>query len=515
MTFKPSVLNRRGFLKSTAAGTIAAALPFGAMAAPKKGGHLRVAMARGSTSDTLNPGILDNSNAGSLAFAVHARLAEVAADGSIVPEAAESWETSSDASEWRVKIRKDVTFHSGKTLDVNDVVNSINFHRGENSTSAAGPIAAEIAEITTEGEDTVIFTLKAGNADFPAVLSDYHMVLCKADGDTIDWQSMDGCGAYRMVNYQPGVNVQLERHPAPWREDVGWFDTAEILTITDQNARTTALVAGDVDMADTVDLKAAGLLGRKPGIKIESVAGNQHYTYAMDTRADPFTDNHVRLALKYGIDRQEMLDKILFGYGALGNDTPIGKGQRFYHSELEQRGYDPDKAKFHLKEAGLDAVDLKLSAADVAYPGAVDAAVLYQNAAAKAGINIKIVREPNDGYWSEVWLKKPFVSVYWSGRATEDIMFTTAYSCGADWNDTHWCHDGFDDLLVKARSELDEDKRRQMYWDMQEIVHNEGGSVVPLFANYVFARHDKLAHGDLASNWDVDGMRFIERWWFA
>ena len=514
---KGGLLDRRGFMKTTAATALAATLPMGAaMAAPKRGGHLRVGLGHGQTTDTLNPGTYENSFTTSLGFAIHGRLTEVAADGSLIPELAESWEASADASEWRFKIRKGVTFHSGKALDLQDVVNSINFHRGEGSTSAAGPIVAPIQDITTEGDDTVVFTLDGGNADFPFILSDYHLTICKADGDSIDWKSGDGCGSYVLKEFNAGVSAAYERNPNHWRDDVGWFDSVEVLALVDQNARTTALVSGDVDMADRLDLKTVGLLARNDTIQINSVAGTQHYTFAMDTRADPFSDTHVRQALKYGVNREELVEKILFGYGSVGNDHPIGQGQRFFNSELEQKSYDPDKAKWHLKQAGLDSVDVELSAADAAFVGAVDAAVLYQSSAKAAGINLTPKREPNDGYWSDVWMKKPFTAVYWSGRPVEDQMFATAYKCGADWNDSFWCNDRFDALMIKARSELDENKRREMYWEMQDLVANQGGVVIPMFANYVFGNSKKVAHSDqMGSNWDVDGMRFIERWWMA
>lgn len=514
---KGGLLDRRGFLKTTAAGAIAASLPMGgAIAAPKRGGHLRIAKGHGQTTDTLNPGTYENGFTIGMSFGYHGRLTEVAPDGSLVPEIAESWEASEDATEWRFKIRQGVTFHSGKELTVEDVVNSINFHRGEDSTSAAGPLVAPIDEISTDGGDTVVFKLSGGNADFPFILSDYHLTMCKADGDSIDWQSGDGCGSYILKDFKPGISASLERNPNHWREDVAWFDTVEMLAIVDQNARTTALVSNDVHVIDRVDLKAAGLLGRKPGVVIESVAGTQHYTFAMSTNQDPYTDNHVRQALKYAINREELVEKILFGFGSVGNDHPIGSGQRFHNSELEQKTYDPDKAKWHMKEAGMDSLSVSLSSSDAAFAGAVDAATLYQNSAKAAGIDLKVVREPKDGYWSDVWMKKPFTAVYWSGRPVEDQMFATAYSCGAAWNDSFWCNDRFEELMVKARAELDENARRDMYWEMQDIVSNQGGVVIPMFANYVFATTDKVAHPErMGSNWDLDGERWMERWWFA
>ena len=241
-----------------------------------------------------------------------------------------------------------------------------------------------------------------------------------------------------------------------------------------------------------------------------------HYTFAMSTNQDPFTDNNIRQALKYAVNREELVEKILFGYGSIGNDHPIGKGQRFFNTELEQKTYDPDKAKWYLKQAGVDTLSVSLSASDAAYGGAVDAATLYQASAKSAGIDLKPIREPNDGYWSDVWMKKPFSAVYWSGRSVEDQMFTTTYACGGTWNDTFWCHDQFQDLLVNARAELDEGKRRQMYWDMQNIVANEGGAVIPMFADWVFGVSDKVGLPDqMASNWDLDGERWMERWWLT
>jgi len=224
---------------------------------------------------------------------------------------------------------------------------------------------------------------------------------------------------------------------------------------------------------------------------------------------------NIRRALKYAVNREELVKKILFGYGTVGNDHPIGRGQRFFNSELEQTTYDPDKAKHYLKQAGVDSLSVSLSAADAAFGGAVDAAVLFQNSAKPAGIDLNVVREPNDGYWSDVWMKKPFTAVYWGGRPVEDQMFTTAYSEGAAWNDTFWSNDRFNELLVQARAELDESKRRNMYYEMQAILREDGGVIVPMFANYVFATRDNIGHGEFASNWDLDGERWMERWWFT
>jgi peptide/nickel transport system substrate-binding protein len=231
---------------------------------------------------------------------------------------------------------------------------------------------------------------------------------------------------------------------------------------------------------------------------------------------DPFTNADVRLAIKYAIDREELVQKILLGHGKVANDHPIAPANRYFAADLEQRAFDPDKAKHHLKKSGLGSLKVQLSASDAAFAGAVDAAQLVQASAAKAGIEIEIVREPNDGYWDNVWLKKPWSFSYWSGRPTEDWMFTQAYAAGADWNETHWNNPRFNELLVAARSELDDNKRRTMYREMQELCRDDGGAVIPMYANFVWANTDKIGRGaTMAANWELDGNRCIERWWFA
>ncbi|MER8417546.1 ABC transporter substrate-binding protein [Mesorhizobium sp. M1329] len=248
-------------------------------------------------------------------------------------------------------------------------------------------------------------------------------------------------------------------------------------------------------------------------IRIDQVEGNLHYTFAMFTDAAPFKDNNVRMALKFGVDRQQLIDNVLSGYGSLGNDHPIGKAYPEKAASLEQRNYDPDKSKWYMKQAGLNQLDVSLSAADAAFPGAVDAATLYSESAKKAGITINVVREPNDSYWSNVWMLKPFTSVFWGGLATAGAQLELAYAGSAAWNDTHWKNEKFNQLLSASKTELDTAKRHEMFSEMQQIIRDDGGAVVPMFADLVLASSTKVNHGKLGSLIGVDNYRFVERWW--
>lgn len=514
-------ISRRQFMQNTiAAGvTLSAATSFAdrvEAATPKKGGTMRVGVGHGATSDILDPGIYENNFVISTSYAMNGFLTQVGVDGSLEPSVADSWEGSADASTWTFKIRKGVEFHNGKTVTADDVIASINHHRGEGSTSVAGPLLSAVTDVRADGTDTVVVELEAGNADFPFVLTDYHIPVQPAKDGKMDWQARVGCGAYSLQDWQPGIRAEFHRNTNHWTDEVGHVDVFELLALLDTNARTSALVSGDVDAIDKVDFKTAGLLGSRPGINIHSVTGTQHYTFPMRTDRGPYDNADVRRALKHIFKREELVEKILFGYGEVGNDHPIGSGQRYFNKDLPQTPYDPDKAKFFLKRAGVDSLALDLSAADAAFAGAVDAAVLIQNSAKAAGIDINVVREPNDGYWGEVWMNKDWCACYWGGRPIEDMMFSTAYETGAAWNDSFWSNERFDMLLREARAELDDNKRREMYYEMQAIVNDDGGVAVPMYAAYVFATKDNIGHGDqFASNWDMDGSRYMERWWMV
>jgi peptide/nickel transport system substrate-binding protein len=515
----PFQLTRRELLKSAAAAGFMLALPGGvfAQAEPKRGGLFKIGCSNGATSDSIDPATF---SAGPAIYAMLGgccnNLVEIDADGNVVAELAESWEPSPDAKTWTFQLRQGVTFTNGKPLTAEDVIASYNHHRGAESKSAAKSILESVSDIRSDGPAVVVFELVEGNADFPFVAADYHLIVLQASADgKLDWESGIGTGGYTLEEFEAGVRIRLKRRADYWKSDRAWFDEVELLVINDATARQNALVTGEVDAIDRVDLKTVALLARRPDINIEEVTGTAHYTIPMHCDVAPFSDVNVRLALKYAIDREELVQKILRGHGRVAKDNPIAPPNRFFADDLEPHAFDPDKARFYLKQAGMDSLQVELSAADSAFEGAVDCGVLFKESAAKAGIEITVKREPNDGYWSNVWLKKPFCFSYWNGRPTEDWMFTMVYARGTEWNESHWDNARFNELLVSARSELDESKRREMYREMQMLVSEDGGSIIPMYNNYVDASSTRVAHAKLASNNFLDGWKIVERWWSA
>ena len=522
--FTRGAISRRGFISGALALGVslsaASALVGKAEAAPKRGGRLRTALTGGATSDVLDPARILDTYMINLSYGqLRNNLTEIAADGSLVPDLAESWDASSDAATWTFKLRRGVEFHNGKSMSAQDVVDSIKHHLGGEKASAAIGIVKQIDSIKTDGKDAVVMKLSGGNADFPYLMSDYHLGICPSNGDgTIDWQSGVGTGGYSLAEHEAGVRSLTKRNPNYWKEGRAHVDENESLFVPDVTARTNALRTRQIDCMSNVDVKTVNRLKKVRGVKVDSVTGNKQMTLPMRTDTAPFDNRDVRLALKHIVDRPQWLKKIQYGYGELGNDSPIGPANiyRATRGEMPQRGYDPDKAKFHLKKAGMSALKVRFHAAETAFSGAVDAAQLMRESAKPAGIDIEVVREPDDGYWSNVWLKKPWCACYWSGRPTEDWMFSQVYAAGAEWNDTYWKNDRFNKLLLQGRSELNEKKRREIYVEMQRIVHDDGGLVLPLFISDIYATSDKVATPDVVgSNLDLDGGKNAERWWFA
>lgn len=520
---KAKKLNRRGFMEgmlATGATVAGASALWGTKVAaqtPKKGGTFRVGIHDGNTADSLDPGTTESVFMIQLNHATRSYLTEITNTNQLGPDLADSWEaTKDDASEWRFVLNPDATFHNGNKVTPEDVVASINFHRGDETASAAKALLTDVTDVKADGDNAVIISMAAGNADLPYLMSDYHLVILPAKPDGgIDWESGVGSGPYKIASIEPGVRGELVRHD-DWHREGAWFDSINLLVLNDPNARQTALITSQVDAVSLVDLKTSALLQRAPGVLLDDVASGAHVTLPMFCDVEPFNDVNVRLALKHAINREELIDKFLFGHGTVGNDHPIAPSLPYHAADLEQRTYDPDKANFYLKEAGLDNLSIKLSAADSAYAGAVDMCVLFAEQARSADIDIEVVREPNDGYWSNVWLVKPFVFVAWGARPTPDVMFSLAYKSDAAWNESHWQNVRFNELLLQAKAELDDAKRTEMYAEMQLLCRDDGGTIVPVFNNRVGARRDNVMHEEnIASNWELDGARAYQRWWFA
>lgn len=504
-------LDRRTFIKGTAAaGVLSLAMPFPAMSASKSGGRLIIGSIGGGAGDSLDPTKFTSVGHGVMGYTLGNCLTEIEKGGKLVGELAESWQSSADAKEWKFKLRSGVIFHNGNKMTSADVIYSINLHRGKDSASPAKGLLGDITELKADGPNAIIIKLSAGNADLPFLLGNWHLLIVPEG--TTDFSAGIFTGPYMLKEFVPGEKLVTVKNSNYWKADRAHADEVEVLLIDDTTSRISALMTGEIHIAARIDPKSSGLISGAPGVHVENHPAAGHRPLLMQADRAPFDNADLRLAVKYALDREEILDKVMAGFGSLGNDHPIPPFDPFHASDIPQRKYNPDKTAFHLKKSGFKGA-IELHTSNTTFSGAEAMAALFQQSAAKGKLNVKIIREPADGFWSNVWMKYPFVSGAWGGRPTADIMLSSAYASTAKWNDTNWYRKAFDQKLRMARSETDFNKRKALYHDLQVMIHEDGGAAIPFFVNNVDGVRDEVQGYYPAGSFELSGMRIAERVW--
>ena len=510
------MISRRDFMKQLAAwgigGTLASQLLGKVVYAqePKRGGHFVVGGSGGSSVDSFDPTTWASFIPSFAGKAWGSRLVVPNPDGTLAPNLATEWGSNDDFSVWTLMLRNDVEFHNGKSFMASDVVYSLQRHYGPDSTSGAAGNLADIQEVSATGDHEVQITLKQGNVDFMYLLTDYHLAM-QPEGSTDDGI---GTGPFIVEGVEHGVRYTFRRNDNYFNNPMPYYDSLEILTINDTTARMAALQTGQVHAIERVDPKTVSFLAQSRNVQVVNTPTGGHYTFPMDMDVNPFDMPDVVMALKLAVPRQQMVDQILSGYGTVGNDQPINTAFPLFENSLEQRPLDLEQAKFLYEKSGHSG-PIILRTSDVAFPGAVEAAVLFQESAAKAGISLEIKREPGDGYWSDVWNVQPFYASYWAARTTQDQIFSVAYRSDADWNESRFRSSEFDDLLVQARSVSDPATRAGIYTQMQQLVRDQAGVIIPMFNDYVDAIAASVQGYIKNPSDSLGGHLIAENTWFA
>ena len=509
---------RREFLRGAAALGISTALASGLMVkagwadTPKKGGTLRMGMEGGSPSDSLDPRTYADSVMIAASLAIMNCLVEFDSAGNPTGELFESWDVKPGAAEWVFNVRQGIKFSNGKTLDAEDCIYSIQIHRGETKSPAKG-ILEQIKEIKALSPTQVGITLSSGNADFPVILGDYHLVVVPKD--FTDWQKPIGTGAYTLESFEPGVRLTFKNRGDYWKPGRGNFDMIELRNIQDVAARTAALQSGEVDAVNRLDARTVNLLMKDSNLKVVRTKGTgNRFCFVARVTDKPYDNKDLRTALKYGIDREKIIESVYSGYAVPGNDHNLDALNPFYNTAMPQRKYDPDKAAFYFKKAGVSA-PLELQTSEGAWGSAVDCASLYQQALKKAGINLDVKKVSADGYWDNVWLKVPFCAVYWGRRMSADQAFSQVFGDTSDWNDTNWKVPEFQQLIKDARVETDQAKRKELYWKAQEMIADDGGFICFAITDYLDGYSNKVRGNEPHARYDLNDNRIAEKGWFA
>lgn len=477
---------------------------------PKRGGKIRVAGFGGSTADTLDPAKQSFSTDYCRCTMFYNGLTEL--DERMAPQLALAEAIENDkATVWTIKLRKGVQFHDGKELTAEDVVFSLKRHHDPATGSRAKALADQMKQIEANGKYEVKITLGSANADFPVVLGTYHFLIAQAG--TTDFSKGIGTGPFKCKEFTPGVRSVAVRNENYWKQGAGpYLDEIEFFGIPDVGARVNALLAGDVHMIGNVNPASAKTILATSGFSIFETKSGNYTDLVMRADSAPGNNPDFVLGMKHLFNRDLIRRNIFQGYAEVANDQPVPPLNRYHAAGIPQRAFDPDKAKFHLQKAGVLDQGLQIVTSPAA-TGSVEMGLLLQAAAQRIGLKIDLRQVPADGYWSNYWMKVPVGYGNINPRPTADILFSLFFQSGAAWNESAWKNEKFDQLLVAARAETDEAKRKQMYADMQLLIHESSGIGIPVFINGLDAHTTKLKGLRPMGTGSMMGYAFSEHVW--
>lgn len=498
-----SRISRRSLLTTgAAAGVLAASGMAVSAAAPRSGGLLRAGLSGGSCCDTW-----DSRRHASLFMmaachgAVFDCLTEIGPDGALRGELAQSWDANTDGRIWTFALRKEVTFHNGKPFVAEDVLESFALHRGSKAYSPAEPLLRDVVDVRALGPHQVEFELASPNADFPYLLADYHFVIYPAGYIELAMQNGIGTGIYRVAEFRPGHSLSATRIKAHYKEGkAGFFDELQLFNLSDASERLNALLEGRVDVASQLTPAQAMQLRDMRGVSLQVLQGNQHIGFALGENIAARDVQAVRQAVKLAVDRTGFVDDALLGFGEIGADAPVGPANPFYLAAEERVAFDPDKARYLLQSAGVDRLKVHVHSEAQGHPKAMRAFSRDMSA-----VGLSIVLEKGNAQ----------VDVSASaGRATEDWALSTYLAPNAAWNHSGWKDCRFSSILAAARSELNAEKRKVHYHDLQILAQELGGLVVPAFMKHLQATDSSVSTPPkVGAHYAMDNARFAERWW--
>jgi peptide/nickel transport system substrate-binding protein len=412
--------------------------------------------------------------------AVYDYLVDIDANNEIQPRLATDWTISDDGLTYTFNLATGVTFHDGTPLTAEDVVWTFDRLRAPDAELPTVSLYSNIASITAEDEDTVVFTLQETNPFFLYDLSDNHALILPAESE--DPASLNGSGPFVVTDYSPENRIALAANENYFIEGKPGVANLEIIFFADQAAAVDAIRGGQIDLVMRMPTPLFQTLEGTPGLTTVNVPTNGFDLVRLRSDQPPGDNPQVIEALKLATDRAAIVDTVTLGLGAVGKDSPIGPtfGQ-WFAEDLEVPARDPEAAQALLAEAGYpDGLQLELHTPDSG--DRPDLAVVLKEQWAEAGIQVDVIVEPESVYYGDNgWLEVPLGITGWGHRPYPQFYFDVMLTCDAVWNESHFCDEEFDQLVELAGTTMDEEERAQAYRELQQILLERGPIIIPYF----------------------------------
>jgi peptide/nickel transport system substrate-binding protein len=286
-------------------------------------------------------------------------LTRFAPDGSIMPALAESWEISGDGLTYIFNLHDGVTFHDGTEMTAEDVVFSLERARAEDSTNAQKTLFEGIESVEAVDDTTVRVTLSDPDGAFLFKMAWGDAVIVAPESADTNATTPVGTGPFRFQEWVEGDRVELVRNEAYWGDPVA-LEEATFRFISDPNAAFAAMMSGDVDAYPNFPApETLAQFEADPRFQVVVGSTEGETILAMNNAGEPLNDPLVRQAIAHAINRQDIIDGAMFGYG-----TPIGTHFAPHNPDYvdltELSDHDPERSRELLAEAGVEDLTLRL-----------------------------------------------------------------------------------------------------------------------------------------------------------
>lgn len=474
---------------------------------PVKGGTLRVGVTGGNSADTVDAHIPVNNGDVCRAVNLYNALYGWDDDSKVVPLLAESIEANADSTVWTCTLKKDLKFSNGKPITPDDVIFTFKRINEPDDPKTAAANFSMLEEVVAKDERTVEFRLNEPNGLFKDAVAEYTAAIVPVDYDPKDPVCS---GPFKLKSFSPAQSTVLVPNEYYFDHDKMYLAEVEVLNFNDDDALINALLSTQVDAIAGIPLALVEVIDADERMAILNSETGMWLPFTMRVDKKPFDDVKVRQAFRLVVDREQMIEQVLSGFGTMGNDMfgPLSEN----YPDFPQRKQDIAKAKSLLAEAGYpDGLEVELVTAPI-QSGAVESAQVFAQQAAEAGITVNIRKVDATTFFGDEYLQWDFAQDFWY---TRDFMpQVIACSLGeSPFNETHWDDKAFNTLFDKARAIPEPGKRRNMEHELQKMLYDSGGYIVWGFANQVDAFQKYV--GGLVPNSTgrpLSGWRFDRVW---
>src|SRR3954466_3778216 len=457
----------------------------------RTGGVLRIGATGGGAKDTIDahqpttdPDIMRQWN-------MYESLAVHTPDfGELQMLVAESIEpVGSKPNAWTGRIKDGGEFHNGKTVTADDVIFSLRRITDPKDPKVGNSSISYIDRDNLKkiDERTGRVPLKLTNAAFPDDLGQYFNAIVPTDYDP---KKPVGTGPFKFQSFSPGQRSVFVKNPNYWESGKPYADQLIIIDFPDETARTNALLGGQVEAINNLPAAQVKSIQGNPGLKVLNSPTGAWQPFTMRIDAAPFNDVKVRQAMRLIVDRPQMVQQVLSGFGTVANDL-YSRYDPVYAKDLAQRNQDLEQAKSLLKQAGKENLLVELVTAPV-FQGIVEAAQVFAEQAKGAGVTVKVRKVDTNTFYGDNYLKWPFAQDFWASR-----VYLAQVAQGdlpnSPFNETHWGKGQFQSLINQARGEVDDAKRADILHQAQQMQYDQGGYIIPYFSNIIDAYSSKVS----------------------